>query len=276
MKLFISADMEGITGVTSMRQVSSRETAWNEARIWMTEDVNAAVEGACEAGATEVVVRDAHGPATNILPDRLHPACRLMAGWTPVLDMLQGLDDSYGLAFFIGYHPGPGSPAGVLSHTFSMKTIREVQVNGISSGESLINAIQAGIHRVPVGLVTGERALQQEIAVLGEVEFVGTKVGYGYQSALLEPMMACRRRIRETAAQAVRRQVEGPGYQAYLPDLPIHARIEFHKAEAALACQLVPGVERTDVRAIDFTADTARDFIRTFQLVDQILYGLDL
>jgi D-amino peptidase len=274
-KVFISADMEGISGVTALRQISSRESEYAQARLWMTEDVNAAVTGAAEGGATEVVVRDAHGPAINILPDRLHPSARLIAGWTPALDMMQGCDASFGVAFFVGYHPGPPAQGGVLSHTYDMQMVREVRVNGISAGESLINAIQAGSVGVAVGLVTGEQALREEIApVLGEAEFVRTKIGYGYQSALLEPMVECRERIRAAARRVVERVRSGSGYPVYVPRLPLEARIDFHKAEAALAVGLVPGLEPIDSRSVLLRAGSASEFIDRFQLLTQLLYGM--
>ena len=276
MKVYISADMEGICGISSLQHISSTGTEYALARLWMTEDVNAAVEGAVQGGAKEVVVRDAHGRAINILPDKLHPAARLMAGWTPVLDMLQGCDEGCGIAFFIGYHPGPASPGGILSHTYSMEAIRNVTIGGITAGETLINAIQAGTHGVAVGLVTGEKALGEEIApVLNQTAFVQTKVGFGYQSALLEPMGDCRERIRQAASGVVRRCLEnGPGYPVYTPPIPIEARIDFHKAEAVLASRLVPGVETLDARSIALTAGSAREFIERFQLLTQVFYGM--
>jgi D-amino peptidase len=275
MKVYISVDMEGICGVTSLKQISSSNAEYNLARIWMTDDVNVAVEGALEAGATEVLVRDAHGPAINILPDRLHPAARLMVGWAPVLDMMQGLDRSFDLAFLVGYHPGPPAAGGVLTHTYSMEHVREVTINGISAGESLINAIQAGVHEVPVGLVTGEKALREEIApALPEVEFVTTKTGYGYQSALLEPVQECRNRIRSAAAHAVKRCVDGSSFPVYHPALPLEVRIDFHKAEGCAAAQLVPGIVPIDARSVRLQADTAEELIRRFQLLMQVFYGL--
>jgi len=275
MKVFISADMEGISGISSLKQVSSAAPEYPQARLWMTRDVNAAVQGALEGGADEVLVRDAHGPAINILPDRLHPAARLMAGWTPALDMMQGCDASFAVAFFIGYHPGPPAAGGVLSHTYSVEMIREVWIGGVSAGESLINALQAGTWDVPVGLVTGERALRQEIApALGEAEFVQTKTGFGYQSALLEPLRTCRVLIRAAAARAAARAARGPAFPVYRPALPVEAVVGFHKAEAVTAVQFVPGVQAIDSRSVRLRAETAADFIARFQLLTQVLYGM--
>jgi len=267
--------MEGISGITSMRQVSSTGAEYGHARLWMTEDVNAAVAGALEGGAAEVLIRDAHGTATNLLPDRLHPAARLVAGWAPQLDMLQGLDSSFATAFFIGYHPGPAAERAVLSHTYSMETIRSVEVNSIPAGETLLNAVQAGSLGIPVGLVSGERALFEEISTaLPGIEFVETKIGYGYQSALCHPLEACRSGIRKAAARAVERLRRGDSPAPYRPELPVRARIEFHKAEACLATTLVPGLERIDSRSAVLLARSGEEFVRRFLLLMQVLYGL--
>lgn len=276
MKVYISVDMEGITGISSYKQISSSAPEWGTARLWMTEDVNAAVTGALEGGASEVVVRDAHGSAINILPDRLHSAARLVAGWSPILDMLQCLDASFGVAFFVGYHPGPSAAGAVLSHTYSMALIREVTINGISAGESLINALQAGVLGVPVGLVTGEKGLHDEIApVLPDALFVATKTGCGWHSAMLKPMAECREQIRVAASAAVQRCLQGVGFPVYRPTLPVRARLDYHRAEACLASRLVPGVETIDTRSIWLTADTAEDWVRRFQLLCQVLYGME-
>jgi D-amino peptidase len=275
-KVYISVDMEGITGISSLKQISSTAPEWGLARLWMTEDVNAAVAGALEGGASEVVVRDAHGPAINILPDRLHPAARLVTGWSPFLDMLQCLDASFAVAFFVGYHPGPPAAGGVLSHTYSMALIREVTINGVSAGESLINALQAGVFGVPVGLVTGEKGLRDEIApVLDSALFVQTKTGFGWQSAMLKPMAECREQIRVAASAAVKRCLQGVGFPVYRPELPVQARLDYHRAEACLASRLVPGVETIDTRSIWLTADTAEEWVRRFQLLSQVLYGME-
>ena len=156
-----------------------------------------------------------------------------------------------------------------------MEMIREVRIHGISAGESLINALQAGTVGVPVGLITGERALREEVApALGEAEFVQTKTGFGYQSALLEPLRECRARIRAAAARAVARAGGPSGFPVYRPALPVQARIDFHKAEAVLATRGVPGVKEADTRAVQLQADTAEEFISRFQLLTQVLYGM--
>lgn len=275
MKVYISADMEGISGVSSLKQIRADTPEYGMARIWMTEDVNAAVEGAVSAGATEVLVRDAHGRATNIPPDRLHPEARLMAGWTPSMDMLQGLDHTYGVVFMIGYHTGPPAPGGVLSHTYHMNAIREVMINGVSAGETLLNAIQAGLHGVPVGLVTGELGLSGEIGGLpGPVEFVQTKTGFGYQSALLEPLARCRDGIRAAAARAVQRAVKGGEFEPFRPATPVSMTVDFQSVEACETARLIPGFSPVSTRKMEMHADSVEETLRSFRLLMQVLYGM--
>ncbi len=272
----MSVDMEGISGVSSLKQIRADTPEYAMARIWMTEDVNAAVEGAVSAGASEILVRDAHGRATNIPPDRLHPKARLMAGWMPNMDMLQGLDSTWDVVFMIGYHPGPPSKGGVLSHTYHMSAIREVVINGISAGETLLNAIQAGMLGVPVGLVTGERALHDEIAgPLGSAEFVPTKTGFGYQSALLEPVAVCREEIRRCAARAVERAGAGRDLTPYIPEAPISLRVDFQSAEACETARLIPGFRAASTRTMEMQAASADELLRSFQLLMQVLYGMN-
>lgn len=276
MKIYISADMEGISGVSSLKQIRADTPEYAMARTWMTEDVNAAVEGAVSAGASEVLVRDAHGRATNIPPDRLHPKARLMAGWMPNMDMLQGLDSTYGVVFLVGYHPGPPSKGGVLSHTYHMSAIREVFINGISAGETLLNAIHAGLHGVPVGLVTGERALRDEIAgPLGSAEFVLTKTGFGYQSALLEPVLQCRAEILRCAAAAVERAGKGGELTPYALEAPISLKVDFQSAEACETARLIPGFRAASTRSMEMRADSVEELLRSFQLLMQVLYGMN-
>jgi D-amino peptidase len=157
-----------------------------------------------------------------------------------------------------------------------MSLIREITINGISAGESLINAVQAGALGVPVGLVTGERALRDEIApALGEALFVQTKIGMGYQSAILEPVQECREWIRTAASAAVKRCLHGAGFPVYKPGTPVRTRIDFHRAEACAASLLVPGVEAIDTRSIWLLAADAGEFVRRFQLLCQVLYGME-
>lgn len=274
MKVFISADIEGIGGVATWDQARTDGPDHAHARRWMTGDVNAAVEGALAGGATEVLVRDAHGRARNILWEDLHPAARLLSGWDPDINMTSGLDPSFGLVLLIGYHPGPAVPRGVLSHTFTTR-IRTLTLNGLPCNEAVVAALQAGTLGIPVGLVTGQAELQDEIRpALPHTGFVSVKQGVAYQSAILEPHVEVRRRITEGARDAVAARVSGKGAQPFRPDPPLTLALGLTTAEAALAVAALPGVERVAPADVTLTAETADELLSRFFRALTVLYSV--
>jgi D-amino peptidase len=274
MKIFISADIEGIGGVATWDQAKADGADYARARQWMTEDVNAAIEGAIDAGADEVWVRDAHERARNILWESLHPRARLISGWAPTIDMVQGLDASSELLFLVGYHPGPSTPGGVLSHTFSSRII-DLRLNDQPCNEAVIAAVQAGMYGVPVGLVTGQAELWDEIRPsLPQTRFVATKRGIAYQAALLEPMGEVRRRIHEEAHAAVTHRITGEGPQPFRPEPPLRIEMELRTLEAALALESVEGVERVSAGGILISAGDGATLIRRFFGALQVLYSV--
>ncbi len=162
MKVFISADMEGISGVTHAEHVLRDGKEHERARKLMTGEVNAAVEGALEAGAAKVVVNDSHGTMRNILPEDLHEEAELVTGAPKPLFMMEGLDSSFKAVFFVGYHGMRGSYPSILEHTYSSRVVYDFCVNDKILGETGINAAIAGYYDVPVVLVTGDRKLTEE------------------------------------------------------------------------------------------------------------------
>lgn len=274
MKVFISADIEGVGGVATWDQAKTDGVDHARARQWMTDDVNAAIEGAIEGGAEQIVVRDAHGRARNILWEALHPRAKLISGWGPTIDMVQGLDASFDLLFLVGYHPGPSVPGGVLSHTFSSRII-DLRLNGEPCNEAVVAALQAGIHGIPVGLVTGQAELREEIRpTMPDARFVVTKHGIAYQAALLEPMVEVRRGIREGARDAVLRRAAGDGPAPLRPGPPLQIEIELATLEAVSAIEGGEGVERVSAGGLVITADDVPALIRRFFAMLQLLYAV--
>ena len=274
MKIFISADIEGIGGVASWEQARTKGADYERARRWMTDEVNTAIEGAIEGGATEIVVRDAHGSARNILWEALHPKAHLISGWGPSSDMLQGIDDSFGLAMLIGYHPGPATPGGVLAHSFT-KRILDLRLNGMPCNETVIAALQTGAVGVPIGLVTGQLELAEEIRpTLPECALVATKRGMYHQSALLDPLPTVRSRIREGAREAVSRRMAGAEPGPFQPEIPIRFELELSTVEAAAALEEVEGVERVSAGRCVISAEDAVAAIKRFFTAMTILYAV--
>lgn len=177
LKVYVSVDIEGITGLVHFHQYSAESGQQYDMRLQMTREANAAIEGAFEAGATEVLVNDAHGTQKNLIPSELDKRAQLILGNTKPLSMMQGIDESFDGAFFIGYHAG-ASVQGVCSHTYT-GYVSEVRLNGQPAGEVMINSAVAGYFGVPVALVTGDSAACNEaLSILVTVETVAVKRTY--------------------------------------------------------------------------------------------------
>jgi len=180
LKVFISVDMEGITGVVNWEETGRDGKDYDYFRRIMSLEANAAVLGAFDAGATEVVVRDSHGSARNILPDLLDPRATLIRDWSGgPKSMMEGIDESFDAAVFIGYHAKAGTPDALLEHTTS-GNVQAFTINGDTYPEAGYNALIAGIYGVPVVFVAGDKAIaDQARGFLGNVATYATKEGIG-------------------------------------------------------------------------------------------------
>jgi len=265
LKIFISVDMEGICGVVNSDQVNPGTPGYAAARKWMAQDVNAAVEGALEAGATEIVVNDSHGSMDNINPDDLLPKAILISGTPKPLSMMQGIDGSFQACVFIGYHAKAGTPDAVLDHTISSSVVRFVKVNGVELPELGLNALIAGAYGVPVALVTGDTAVcRQTTEVLGkEVVTVPVKEAYGRLAAKLVPMAEARQMIKAGMKDALARLGR---LKPFKMNSPYTFELGYHvSAQADMGSMLLPGIKRTDGRTVAFTADDYIDGFRTLR-----------
>ena len=160
MRIYISVDMEGATGVCHRDHLVPGGYDYEKARVWLTGDVNAAIQGAIDAGATDVVVADGHATMRNILLDELHPAARLVTGPAQArnrpLAQLAAVDaGTYDAAFLIGYHSRAGTPGGLLAHTWVGALVNEIRLNGRPASEAALNAAILGHYDIPVVLATG-------------------------------------------------------------------------------------------------------------------------
>ncbi|MFD2445526.1 M55 family metallopeptidase [Bacillus sp. CGMCC 1.16607] len=141
MKVFISADMEGVSGITDWEDVLPGKRTYEYSRKLFTDDVNAAIEGAIEGGATQIIVNEAHGPMRNLIPDQLHPKAELVRGFYKPLLMMQGLDETFDTVFFVGYHGKGGEMDALMNHTFLGSCIQRFYLNGKEASEADFNAI---------------------------------------------------------------------------------------------------------------------------------------
>jgi D-amino peptidase len=204
LKVFISVDMEGLTGVVAGNEVSSNGPDYGHFRAIMAAEANAAIEGAGRAGATEFLVRDSHGNKTNLLPGDLSPRAQLLRGAsTGPKNMMEGIDETFAAVIFIGYHAKAGTSNAVLAHTSNGNVI-DFEINGVSLPEVGYNALVAGLYNVPVVFVAGDKAfVDQARGLLGPVEAVVTKTEIGGAISSLSPATA-QRQISEGVERAVR------------------------------------------------------------------------
>ena len=185
MRLYISADIEGIAGVVSRDNLSPGRFEYESARDWMTQAVVSACETAHELGAEEIVVSDSHGTGQNIRFERMPPYVQLVRSWPRPLGMMQGVEiGSYDGALLIGYHAGGANPRGTLSHTMSGEFFHELRLNGQVMSEASFSAALAGHFGVPVLLVAGDDVVVQESRdLLGDIATACLKFSHGWLSA---------------------------------------------------------------------------------------------
>ncbi len=244
MKILIAADMEGISGVTTWDQVTPGHFEYPRFRRIMTEDINAAVRGAFEAGAKEVFVTDGHSYGSNILIEDLDPRASLNSGAPSPLSMVQGVDEVDGV-IYVGYHARAGSPEAILDHTWSSKTVANVWLNDILVGEYGLNAALAGHFEVPVLMVTGDQtACSQTVELLGDLETVVVKHASGRYAAECLPPKVAQEMIEKAAVKAVTRLAKRRAPAPFVLEEPILLVVEFFNSAMADQAMRMPGAER--------------------------------
>lgn len=266
-KVFISVDMEGITGLTHSDQVSRTGSDYGMARKWMTEETNAAIQGALDAGATEIVVNDSHGDMRNLILADLNPAATLITGSPKPLSMMQGIDETFDAVIFVGYHAREGTIDGVLDHTMSGAIVYSIKVNGIEMPELGLNALIAGQYNVPVVFISGDKAVcEQAKEILGEqVVTVPVKEGIGRRAAKSLPLKKAHQLIREQTKKALERRKE---IKPYRLKAPYTFELAYFRSSQAELPALIPGVKRKDAKTVQFET---RDFVEGFKLLRALI-----
>src|SRR6185295_9037856 len=166
MKIYISADMEGVVGVVTNEQLGPQGFEYQRFREFMTQEVNAAIEGAVAAGATEIVISDSHGNGQNLLIEKLPSNVLLVRSFPRPLEMMEGIDSTFAGAIFIGYHSATTSMAGVRAHTISSARLTDVKLNNSSVSEAALNAAIAGHFNVPIIMISGDDVVVKETTEL--------------------------------------------------------------------------------------------------------------
>lgn len=241
--IYISADMEGIAGLSDTQDALGRRL--------MTLEVNAAVAGAFDGGATSVIVNDAHGSHTNLLQEDLDPRARLIRGSLKPYGMMQGLESSHAGVIFIGYHGQAGSAGSFAAHTGSGR-VADLRVNGMSVGEGGMNTLYAAWYRVPVVFVSGDEvAVSQVRELVPAVRGVGVKTGIWNSAVVTLSPDSARAAIRRGVAEAVRNPAAAPSR----PAPPINVELDFTTSLFADIAEGIPAVQRGGPNTVAFSVD---------------------
>ena len=256
MKILIACDMEGITGVTNWDQVDPGHAEYPRFRRMMTNDVNAAVRGVCDAGVDEILVTDGHERGTNILLEDLDPCARLVCGDNSPLAMVEGIDQGIDGVIFIGYHARAGSHNAILDHTWSSRRVANLWLNDILVGEYGLNGAVAGHFNAPVLMLTGDQTVcAQASELLVSIETVVVKTAVSRKAAICLPPQVTEERIQKSAILAVKRLQAGEAPKPFIISSPVHITIDFNSSDQADQAALFPGSKRVDGRQLTFTAE---------------------
>lgn len=250
LKVYISADMEGVVGAVTGDQLGPGGFEYGRFRQLMTDEVNAAIEAAREMGATEILVSDSHGNGENLLLEQLPADIQLVRSWPRPLMMMEGVDETFDAALFIGYHASTANPEGVRAHTISSANLTSVRINGVEMMEASINAAIAGDFGVPVVMISGDDATVAEAReTIGDMEGAVVKWSYGFHSARTLMPEPANELIRERVRAALGRLDD---FEPYVMEGPVELEISFKNYMPAELMAYLPIVERVDSHTIRF------------------------
>jgi len=266
MKILIAADMEGITGVVDSDHTDSTHAEYGRFRRLMTGDVNAAIRGAFDGGANEVIVSDGHGHGANILIEELDGRGRLNSGTPRPYSMIEGIDAGVEGVLLIGYHARVGTSNAILDHTWSGARVAGVWLNEQPMGEIGVNAAVCGHFRAPVLMISGDQSACAEAnALLGAIEMVVVKQAKGRMAAECLPPEVTQEKIRKAAKRAVKRLAAGDAPRPFRMDPPLTVAVEFVRSEMADAAAILPGATRPDGKRVEFVAADMPTAYRAFR-----------
>ena len=267
LKVYISADMEGITGVASAEQLGPAGFEYNQARQWMTSEVIAAIQGAREAGATEFVISDSHGNGQSLLIDRLPTdiPITVVRAFPRPLGMMEGIDSSFGAVIFVGYHASTSSLTGVRAHTMSSALLTRIAINGTSMSEAGVNAAIAAQFGVPVVMITGDDIIVAESKQrFGAIEGVAVKRAIGFHGTATMLPETAQALIRQRAKVAVGRRAE---MKPYVMTKPLTVEVSFKNYRPVELLGYLSNVQRIDSHTVRYAAKDMVDLSKFLEFV---------
>ncbi|MCH8072236.1 MAG: M55 family metallopeptidase [Proteobacteria bacterium] len=250
LKIYISADMEGVVGVVTGEQLGPGGFEYERFREFMTAEVNAAIDAARAAGANEFVISDSHGNGQNLLIERLPDDVMVIRSWPRELAMMAGIDESFDGVIFIGYHASTNNTRGVRAHTMSSANITSVRLNGMTMTEGSMNAAIAGHFGVPVIMVSGgDVAVAENQVIIGDIEGAVVKWASGFHSARTLTPEAGYEVIRTRTKSAIDRIEE---FEPYVLETPIELELSLKHYRPVELLSYLPNVEKVNSHTIRF------------------------
>lgn len=272
LKVHISVDMEGVAGVVTSDQLGPTGFEYGRFREFMTKEALAAVTAAKDAGATEIVVADAHGNGENLLIEQFPHDVKIVRSWPRKLGMMAGIDQTFDAAIYIGYHASTTNPTGVRAHTFSSATLTRVALNGVEVTEGAWNAAIAGHFNVPVVMASGDDAAVAEIRkVIGNIEGAETKKSLGFHSALTVTPQAA---VADIAAKVKAGLGRRSSFTPYKPQGPLVVDVSFKHYLQAEVLAYLPMFERTNAHTVRFRPKDMAEAATIMEFIDE--YRSDL
>jgi D-amino peptidase len=271
-KIFISSDMEGTAGVVDWDHVLATGPLYSYYCELLTNEINAAIEGAMRAGADEFLVNDSHSKMANLKPSELAGSARYLSGRVKPMYMMQGLDETFDAVFFISYHGSMSSRGSTLSHTYFPTAFAQVSINGVIAGEAGINALVAKAYGVPLVLITGDETTAHEIAPFApsvRAAVVKNSVSR-FAADSLHPTAACEL-INEQAYQAI---ASLSSAEQVAIASPTTMEIDFRTSDYADLASRVAGVTREDTLHCSITLESPLELYRTFITIVLLCRGL--
>jgi len=264
LKVFLSADMEGVAGIVAMNQLGQPGPDYEWARHLMTAEVNTAIGAAFDAGATEVVINDGHGSHTNLKADEMDQRASLITGTPAPLGMAEGIDSSFGAVICIGFHARASTAGAIIDHTYT-GTITDMTLNGVHVGEYGMSAAVAGYYGVPVVFISGDSAVaEQARSFIPGIETVTTKEAYTRYTAHTISPQASRTAIAAGVRKALARRNE---IHPVRTTTPITLSVEFTDTGITDNVAMIPGSRRTGARTVAYVARDVPEAYRVSRLM---------
>jgi D-amino peptidase len=272
LKIFIAADMEGVVGVVTGDQLGPGGFEYQRFREFMTAEVNACIEAARKAGATQFVVADSHGNGENLLIERLPEDVLVVRSWPRSGGMMGGIDASFDAAILLGHHASTSNIAGVRAHTSSSANVTAMRLNGMNVSEASMNAAIAGTYGVPVIMIAGDDAAVAEAqAQIGDIEGAVVKWSNSFHSAKSLTPAAAYRLIGEKTQKAISRLDE---FEPYRLDTPVRLELGLKHYRPVQMLSYLPIIEQVDSHTIAYTGDSLAEVMAVYGFI--LSYRVDL